>query len=157
MKTHLRLSLENIKNVECLEEAFPLSKKNITEIAEVFLDAFKNTIDYEGEDLNDTITEIQHVFENGYGEYSEKYSSVIVSDGQIASALFVVKNEDNLFIPYIITRKHQQGKGYAKKLIKSCAHKAKSDGIKYIDLYVTKGNTKAEKLYSNLGFEKIED
>ena len=117
-------------------------------LAEAFFDAYLNTIDYEGETIDDAEAEINNVFAGEYGKFIANLSSCIVENGKVLSALFVTSSEPGkLFIPYVITVKEAQGKGLATLLLNRFLTLAPKNGWKVAELFVTKGNSNAIKIY----------
>ena len=50
-----------------------------------------------------------------------------------------------------------RGKGIASQLIEATIDKARTLGLPAVGLLVDKGNPKAEKLYSRIGFVHVDD
>ena len=50
-----------------------------------------------------------------------------------------------------------RGKGIAKQLLAAAIEKARELGIPKVGLLVDKGNPRAEKLYTKVGFEYVND
>ncbi|TSD67761.1 GNAT family N-acetyltransferase [Inquilinus sp. KBS0705] len=57
------------------------------------------------------------------------------------------------YIDCLAVNPQQQGKGIAKKLIQALFERAKEHGHPTVGLLVSKGNDKAKKLYTDLGFK----
>jgi ribosomal protein S18 acetylase RimI-like enzyme len=53
---------------------------------------------------------------------------------------------------FAVSKKHQ-GKGIGKALLKSVLTKLQMEGYEIVALFVTQGNTKAQKIYDSLGFK----
>ena len=125
-------------------------------LAEVFLDAYRDTIDDEGESLQDAFDEVKNVLAGAYGALADEYSAVIVDGSGVLSALFVAKAPNGkLFIPYVVTAKRCGRRGLARALIQRCLERAQRDGVDQVELYVTEGNDGAVALYRSLGFEVV--
>ena len=134
----------------------PVDKERIREIAEVMLETYRDTADYEGESLNDTIKEISMVFRGYYGTLLEDASFLLFDeDDRIASCLFVCEFKKEATITYLFTRKDQVGKGYAKELIQAAENALQEAGYDRIALFVSKANEPALSLYLKLRFMEI--
>ena len=134
----------------------PVDKDLIREIAEVMLEAYMDTPDYEGETLNDTIKEISMVFRGYYGDFLEDASFMgFDEDGRIASCLFVCNFKKEATLTYLFTRKDQLEKGYATELIQAAENALQEAGFDRIALFVSKENKPALNLYLHLGFMEI--
>lgn len=134
----------------------PLPTERYKEIGQAFLDAYRDTIDYEGESLDDAIDEVSRVINGGYGPLAVCASGAILVEGNIAAAVFVSIHNDTPFIPYVITSKEFKGRGMAGELLRYVLRRLSEAGYKHVELYVTKGNLPAEKLYENLGFYSVD-
>lgn len=134
----------------------PLPTDRYKEIGQVFLDAYRDTIDYEGESLDDAIHEVSRVINGGYGPLAVCASGAILVEGNIAAAVVVCIHNDTPFIPYLITSKEFKGRGMASELLRHVLRKLSEAGFKRVELYVTKGNLAAEKLYEKFGFYAVE-
>jgi len=152
MKLHLLLDLDDASGEED-GEAAPLLESKTEEIGEAFLDAFLGTIDYEGEGIEEAVAEVKDLFAGAYGKLLPEVSGCLLQGGSVVSALFAAENGKGVFIPYVVTVKRNSGQGYATRLINRAILQAKKGGYGFIDLYVTKGNDKAERLYRRLGFK----
>ena len=151
MKLHLVLELDDASG-EDDGEVLPLTAVDTKAMGAAFLDAYLDTIDYEGEGIEDAIAEVRDLFAGAYGRLHPEVSGCILASGSVASALFAAESGDGIFIPYVITTKQNSGQGRATRLIKRAIQQAKHEGYRCIDLYVTKGNDRAERLYRRLGF-----
>lgn len=152
MKLHLVLGLDDASG-EDDGEVLPLTAVDARVMGAAFLDAYLDTIDYEGEDIEDAIAEVRDLLAGAFGRLLPEVSGCILECGSVASVLFAAESGDGIFIPYVITTKKNSGRGFATRLIKRAILQAKRDGYRFIDLYVTKGNDRAEGLYRRLGFK----
>ena len=126
---------------------------DINELGSVMLDAYKDTIDDEGETLEDAQNEIKSVLEGKYGEFISKVSFLIELDNKITSAIFINLFEGKPLITYVFTSKKNSGKGMAKHLIQKSTNSLSELGFEELYLYVSKGNMNAIRLYERIGFE----
>ena len=152
MKVHLMLEFYDASG-EDDGEVLPLTAVDTEAMGAAFLDAYLDTIDYEGEGIEDAIAEVKDLFAGAYGRLHPEVSGCILESCSVASALFATESGDGIFIPYVITTKKNSGRGFATRLIKRAIQQAKNGGYRFIDLYVTKGNDRAEGLYRRLGFK----
>jgi GNAT superfamily N-acetyltransferase len=154
MKLHLMLELDDASG-EDDGEVLPLTAVDTKAMGAAFLDAYLDTIDYEGEGIEDAIAEVRDLFAGAYGRLHPEVSGCILKNGSVASALIAAESGDGIFIPYVITTKGNSGRGFATRLIKRAILQAKHGGYRFIDLYVTRGNDRAEGLYRRLGFRDV--
>lgn len=134
----------------------PVDKDLIREIAEIMLDAYLDTPDYEGESLNDTIKEISMVFRGYYGTFLSDASFMLYDDdGRLASCLFICEFKNEPTLTYLFTRKDRMGNGYATELIHAAENALAEAGYDRLALFVSKENNPALNLYLKLGFMEI--
>lgn len=62
-----------------------------------------------------------------------------------------------LYIDSLAVREDERGKGIATMLLKAAVDRARKENFPAAGLLVDKGNPRAERLYSKLGFEYIND
>lgn len=130
----------------------PVEKDRIREIAQIMLDSYIDTPDYEGESLNDTIKEISMVFRGYYGEFLQNASFVALNDeDEIVSGLFVCEFKGDATLTYLFTRKDSLGQGYATSLIHTTETALLELGYEKMYLFVSEANQPALKLYEHLG------
>lgn len=168
MKVRLEkpLSSENIisQQQKCQHVIVPLMNYKNKELAEVFLDGYKDTTDYEGEGISESINEINNIMNGGYGEVITSASGCIEIDNNVASIIFVTKINSNhnnsslesgvSFIPYVVTRKQFIRQGFAKSLIINALNNLILLNYKICELSVSENNYNAYQLYISLGFQK---
>ncbi len=134
----------------------PVDKDRIREIAQIMLDSYIDTPDYEGESLNDTIKEISMVFRGYYGEFLQNASFVALNDDdEIVSCLFICEFKGEPTLTYLFTRKDFLGQGYATSLIQTTEMALLELGYEKMYLFVSEANQPALKLYEHLGFMAI--
>jgi GNAT superfamily N-acetyltransferase len=131
----------------------PLTEVALSDLAALFLDAYRDTIDYEGETIEDAQAELQNVMSGGFGPVIGAASICLIVDNIPASAIFVTNREGIPFIPYMVTGKKYMGRGFARKLMLNAFAVLQKLGHEEVTLAVTRGNSAAEHLYESLGFE----
>lgn len=152
IRMSLRLSDEN--------RAFPITfipaeKKHLYAMAEAVLDAYRDTIDYEGEDLEQTLDELKRVYKGSYGPLMEEASFLLMEDNLVKAGVLVCLYRGEPTITYTFTRKKDQRLGYATLLILKSAHELYKLGYHSLYLYVTVENSSALRLYESLGFSEV--
>ena len=126
-------------------------------LAALMLDAYRGTIDYDGESLDDALREIDHVCSGSYGRFLSDCSFVFDGEAGLSSACLVTmlnegKSDETPLLAFAMTRKQDQRQGLSTALIlRSVAALA---GLSYsrLSLAVTADNHPARRLYEKLGF-----
>ena len=135
-----------------------VSEQDIHPMGELMLDSFRDTIDYEGETLDDAISEIQGTIAGKYGPLLRKCSFAIEQNGQVLSACLVTFSmEANLpLIAYSMTHPDFKNQGMGTFLLKKSINALFAQGYKEVYLLVTRGNVAAQHLYEKIGFQVFE-
>ncbi|MGZ3733280.1 MAG: GNAT family N-acetyltransferase [Parachlamydiaceae bacterium] len=128
-------------------------------LGEVMYEAYKGTIDYEGETLEEARSEIIDTLRGKYGKVIENACLVTEENGFITSAVIFnwFEKENMPLLTFTMTRASHKGKGLAKKLLKSGLAALAKEGYKDCCLVVTDGNEPAVSIYKSLGFEVIKN
>ena len=125
---------------------------HLSELAVLFLDAYRDTKDYEGESLEDAAGELKNVMSGAYGPVIHEASVCLRVGDETAAAVFITERDGVAFMPYIVTAKKYKGMGFANQLVTNSLCVLKQLGYSELVLYVTAGNEPAEHLYRSLGF-----
>lgn len=126
-------------------------------LAALMLDAYRGTIDYEDESLDDALREIGHVFSGSYGRFLVDCSFVVAGEAELSSACLVTllnegKSDETPLLAFAMTRKLDQRRGLASALILRSAAALSGLGYTRLAIAVTADNVPARRLYEKLGF-----
>lgn len=156
MPKRIRMSLRLSKtDFEFPDEVIPADLRYLEEIASCALDAYENTIDYEGEDLQQTREEILRVYDGFYGPYMHEASFIYLEEETVYAGLLTCLYRGEPTITYTFTRKSRQRLGYSTTLIGLACQKLYELGYHSLFLYVTVENQGAVRLYESLGFQEV--
>ena len=125
-------------------------------LAHLMLDAYRDTIDYEGETLADTEGEIARTFVGEYGQFLPQYSFLALDGDDPVSASLVTRYDGVPFLAFSMTSPRWKGKGLARHLIRESMLAIREGGETTLALVVTAGNVPAERLYESMGFVEAE-
>lgn len=125
---------------------------DLDKIAWTMLDAYRDTVDYEGETYDETLAELKNVVNDGYGKYLAEASFLIEHNDEIASAILINLYKGKPLITYVFTAKKFLNHGHATSLINRSIKALKDMGYNELTLYVTEENINALRLYKKLGF-----
>lgn len=129
-----------------------IKESDLDELSSVMLDAYKNTVDDEGETLADAQQEIRSVFAGKYGEFLPEASFLIEFENKISSVILICLFEGKPLITYVFSSKRFSGRGMAEYLIRKSINSLSELGYDELALFVTKENTDAIRLYEKIGF-----
>lgn len=135
--------------------------KDLKEVTEVFLDAYRGTIDEQlfvpgGLKMEEELKYLSTFLQNKNNEFPIiKTASLVatLSEGEIGGLCFISSWRDLPFVWEMVVSKKHQRKGIGKSLLIQSLLKVGKLGYKQITLFVTKGNNRARKLYDSIGFK----
>ncbi len=136
-----------------------LSKNDIELLGKLMLDAYRGTVDVEGDETLDAITEIRDTFTGAYGPVLKSCSFVIEKNGQALSAI-IITNWDGTpqpLLTFTMTHPTAKNQGMSSFLIKKSVNALLEQGYTDLYLFVTANNLPARHVYEKLGFEVIEE
>jgi RimJ/RimL family protein N-acetyltransferase len=116
------------------------------------LDAYRGTIDYEDEALEDAIDEVGQYFED---DPLLDNSYIALKDGKAISAVLVQVLDGGPFIRSVMTDPTMKNTGCATAVTAEAMRSLASMGHHRLTLFITEGNTPSEKLFSRLGARVI--
>lgn len=126
-------------------------------LGEVMYEAYKGTIDYAGETIEEASKEVEETLNGKYGKIIEDACLLIEEDDQVASALIFNWFEEKQLplLTFSMTRAASKGKGHATNLLKAGLTVLNKAGYTECCLFVTEGNEPAISIYKALGFKIV--
>ncbi|MBO0470648.1 GNAT family N-acetyltransferase [Enterococcus sp. DIV0242_7C1] len=122
-------------------------------LADHLLNAFKGTIDDQGEDLKQWQNEVNQFFQGKYGTILKEHSYYHLSLGKITGSVIVSLFRKIPLIIYLAVDPASRGSGLSYELMEQVLSSFTDTTYKHIFLVVTSGNTSAKRVYDRLGFE----
>ncbi len=120
-------------------------------LARAMLDAYRGTIDDEGETIDDARELVRQLFEGEFGALDWAASEVITRDGQLVSATLLTRWQERPFVAFMLTVPGHQRQGLARAGLLRAVNRLAAAGETVLRLVVTQGNTRAEAVYESLG------
>ncbi len=118
------------------------------ELAHLILDAYRGTIDYEGE----TLAEAKAAIDEWLDDAPMFEASFGAQDGEsLVSATLLQVLDSNPFISIVMTHPAHKSKGYGSAAVEATLDMLRSRGYEKVVFFITEGNTASEKLFRNLG------
>lgn len=129
----------------------PVADDDRRQLAELLLDAYRGTIDDEGEDLDDAFEAIDH-----YLEIIVRDHSIVVlgDDATIVAMSFVVIVEDMHYIDPVAVASGHRGGGLGRAAVITSLQSLATSGVDQVGATITDGNEPSERLFTGLGFER---
>lgn len=142
------------QNLNSSFNARSILKADYHSLGSLMLEAYRGTVDYDGESLEDSISEMKGTLEGKYGNLIGQASYVIEESGTNAAAVIFTFNEKEKMplLTFAMTHPSFKNKGMSKYLIKKSLNSLLDLGYKKCFLVVTDGNQPAQSIYEKMGF-----
>jgi RimJ/RimL family protein N-acetyltransferase len=121
-------------------------------LAALMVDAYRGTIDDDGETPDDAREAVQDLFDGDFGALQWAVSEVVERDGRVVAATLITRWEERPFVAFTMTAPGHQRQGLARAGLVRAINRLAAAGETVLRLMVTQGNTRAEALYESLGF-----
>ena len=155
-RRHLILDLAPIDRPEIGLPARHPTTDDAERLAVLMLDAYEGTIDADGSETIDDARDEVHGYLTPERRPMLEHSFVAL-DGDVAVAAVLVARYEGLpFIGYVMTAAAHKGRGLATALTRLTLASLHAAGERQIHLWVTRGNTPAERIYESLGFRDMD-
>ena len=129
--------------------ATPIAHTDVDGLAQLMLDAYRDTIDYEGETLDDATTVVQQLVDREDPLW--EHSRAVQVNQTIVSAALITCFQGVPLLSYVVTHPDHQNHGYARLAVSSALASLTAVGHSEAVWYVTEGNTASEALSHSLG------
>ena len=127
-------------------------------LAEVMLDSYRDTIDYDGETINEALHEVESYF-SGQLENSAWLNSSWLGfkEANLACASLVGfwKDRNAPIISYVMTNSRWKGKHLATMGVLRSLQSLVENGHSKVYAVITEGNIPSERVFTRLGFERL--
>ena len=117
-------------------------------LAAVLLDGYRNTIDDEGEDLDDAYAAIDHYLTR----IERPHSFVVIEQETVVAFSFVVLVKEVHYIDPVVVAPTCKQRGFARATVQLCLASLAAAGIVEVGATITDGNIASERLFAGLGF-----
>lgn len=149
-RSEYRLSLTEVKAIPTDLVTRRILDSDRSALAALMLDAYRGTIDDEGETTDDAIEAVNEYFARMVHEHS---LVVTEHDRVVAMALVVMVDHVHYVDPVAVAADHKRkriGRGAVTMLLDSLA----GAGVTEVGATITDGNVASEGLFLGLGFER---
>lgn len=122
-------------------------------MAAVMADAYRGTIDDEGEDQPAALQELESTVGGSYGPPLRSAWLVHETEGRLSAAVICTRWHGLPFIVQAFTHPDQQRNGISGRLVLAASQELRGLGETHLSLIVTRRNP-AYELYRRIGFEE---
>jgi len=149
-RSEYRLSPIPVQRPSAVLDSQPLDDDMRDELARLMLDAYRGTIDDEGENLADALVAIDHYLAHAAREYS-----IVVRDSDtLAGIAFVSMVADIPYVDPIVVTPRLKRTGVGRAAVQALLTSLRNDGVEVVGATITDGNVASEGLFTGLGFER---
>ncbi len=124
-------------------------------IGQFVYDAYRGTIDDQGETPEDALVYVQGVIGGVYGPFLPACSFLIEQSGEMMSAVLITEWEGAPLVADVVTAPQARNQGMASFLLRQAMSALVAHGYTELYLFVTEGNAPAQRVYAALGFEVV--
>ena len=132
----------------------PLTTGDRDSLAQLMLDAYTGTIDYEGE----SIVEAREAVDDWFRDaplLGQSFGAEI--DGRLVSAVLAMTLDDAPFISIVMTAPEHKGYGLGRAVVATSLESLRAEHHGAVTLYITEGNAPSERLFASLGAVEVPD
>lgn len=133
-----------------------LERGDARALGQLLYDAYKGTVDDEGQTLADAIAEAEETIAGKYGALIGEASYVVLDGSTIVSTCVVTNYKEIPLVAFAATLPAYQGRGLARKGMIASIRSLADMGRDQVRLVVTETNSRALSLYERLGFAPID-
>jgi GNAT superfamily N-acetyltransferase len=120
-------------------------------LAHLMLDAYRGSVDDEGEDIDDAMGAISDYFERIVWPHS-----YVLTNGALPSAMSMVVVVDGVhYIDPVATAAAHKGTGHGRAAVAMSLQSLAATGIDEVGAVITDGNTPSEHLFAQFGFVRV--
>jgi GNAT superfamily N-acetyltransferase len=147
----MRLALHPLKSPNAWP-ARPVLPHDAPALAQLMLDAYRGTIDDEGETGEEALAEFNAMLDGKYGPWLADASFLVELDGRLVAASVITLWRDVPMVAQLFTHPDYANRGLGKFLLTRSINALHHQGYAELVLYVTEGNDSAQHLYTAIGF-----
>lgn len=133
-------------------------RKDASLIAELMIDSYRGTIDYDGETVDDALSEVNAFLagERGGPPWLDT-SFLAFSDSQLVGACLISEWEERQspIIAYVMTCASWKNRAVGRSLLIQGLRGLMDKGFTEARAIITDGNTPSESMFLKLGFQKL--
>jgi L-amino acid N-acyltransferase YncA len=129
----------------------PVERADSDSLPPMMLDAYRGTVDDEGEGDDEARAAIDEYF----ARMEWRHSVVLEADAQLVAMSFVVVVNDRHYIDPVATMAAFKGRGFGRAAVVASLRSLASVGVLEVGAVITDGNTPSQRLFAGLGFVRV--
>ena len=119
-------------------------------LAALMLNAYRGTIDDEGEDTDDALAAVDSYI----ACIDQDHSFVVTEDDRVVAMAFVVIVDGVYYVDPIVVAADRKRTGLGGHAVRTLLNSLASAGVTEVGATITDGNTASERLFLGLGFAR---
>jgi GNAT superfamily N-acetyltransferase len=151
-RLHMKLLLTE-QEIEGRWTCRHITRDDAEALARLMLDAYRGTIDDDGETLDDALEAVRDTFAGTSGTLLESCSFLIEEWGEPLACTMVTWWHEQPLLAFVMTHPTAKNQGMGRFLIQKSINALLAQGHQELSLFVTEGNLSAQHLYKRLGFQ----
>jgi GNAT superfamily N-acetyltransferase len=153
-RLRMRMDLER-QDVGELWNYRRIAREDADALGRLMLQAYRGTVDYEGETLKEAILEMEETLDGKYGPLLQKCSFVMEKHRRLLSGSIVTlwRDFNSPLLVFSMTDPSCRKQGMAGFLIRKSIDSLMVRGYRELHLFATETNVPARRLYEKIGFE----
>lgn len=124
------------------------SPEDTERLAELMIEAYRGTIDDDGESLGEARQEVETFMK---GSPLLDSSHVAIVDEDVAGAILVGRWREEPLVAYVMTRPEFKNQGLGTVLVRASIRSLREAGAKRVHAFITDGNVASEALFRGAG------
>jgi len=136
-----------------------ITPDDVLNLAELMLDAYRDTIDYEGEGIAEAVAEVEGYFLRAAKHPAiAQHSLVLGFEDSIACACLLEfwERRSVPFVGFVMCRSTNKRQGLATYALQEVIDNLKGAGCSELRTIITEGNTPSEALFARAGFRRVD-
>lgn len=124
-------------------------------LAALLIAAYTGTIDDGGETPEEALAEIDRTLGGAYGPFLAPSSFVVEAEGALIASTLITRWSGAPLVAFVMVDPRHQRRGLGAFVLRRSMAALWEQGERELALFVTEGNTPAERLYVRLGFTVV--
>jgi L-amino acid N-acyltransferase YncA len=128
-------------------------------IAELMLEAYRGTIDYEGETLDGAIAEVKtYLAGERWGRPLMDVSRLAFDGERLAGACLAAEwhGRQTALISYVVTHGEWKRRGVGRQVLRAVLTALRAQDHQQVRAVITEGNVASEQLFGRMGFQRVD-
>ena len=149
-RSEYRLSPVTSRPLSAVRVARQVLETDRDVLAALMLDAYRGTIDDEGEDFDDALVAV----DRNLARVVNKHSFVVTEHDRVVAMAFVVIVNGVHYVDPIVVASDRKRTGLGRDAVCMLINSLAAAGVTEVGTTITDGNTASERLFLGLGFSR---